>query len=239
MSLSITKLTPQITYERLKDYKLLLAGQLTIMVNDLVVYEIFNRYPFPNYQQVFLAIMGTVMLAMNFLAYQLLKDLTESKFIRILTSTLLVSGMFLGIATGQIPVIKLNTPLYYSLTVFSMCCTLTAFFMLLYFMLYDIFNEKHDILYRLWGAACIYLLIGAMFGIVYFILEIFFPAEFGLTQLPDIFQFVKCYAFSFYTLSGVDQPFENFSQLVRNVSVIESIFSNLYIVLLVGRLLSK
>jgi hypothetical protein len=83
------------------------------------------------------------------------------------------------------------------------------------------------------------LLIGAVFGLAYALLEMIIPQEFGITSSMDIFHFIPCYNFSYYTLAGIDGPFESFSVLVKNLSVIESIFSNLYIVLVVGRLLSK
>lgn len=106
-------------------------------------------------------------------------------------------------------------------------------------MINDIFREKHDIIYRLWGSASIYMLIGASFGLFFTLMETIMPREFQLNTPFDIFHFIPCYNFSFYNLAGMDSPYDNFSILVKNMAVIESIFSNLYIVLVVGRLLSK
>jgi hypothetical protein len=230
---------PQKIAERMKDYKMLLTGQVAVLINYLVVYQIFVRYPFPNSENIFLVIMMVISIAMNVIAYTLLSDLTNSKFIRYLVIVLISLGIFLAIFVSSPFAPTHIVWLQRLLVTLSPAFAFSAFSILMYLMIYDIFKEKHDILYRLWGSASIFLLIGVLFGTVFFILEIIFPEEYGLHAFPDIHQFIKCYTLSFYTLSGVDQPFENLSVMVRNICVIESIFSNLYIILLVGRLLSK
>jgi hypothetical protein len=238
INFSLSKITPQLSTERLKGYKWLLLGQLIVLINFLFLYELFQRYPFPHWQQFMVATTGGLMLLMNYFSYELIKDLTDNKFIQGLIISLLCIGVFLGIMIG-INIIESNSIVYKLLSASSIVTSLLSFIILLYFMIFDIFNEKHEIIYRLWGSASIYILIGAIFGLLYTLLEMILPNEFKITGPQDIFHFIPCYNFSYYTLVGIDCPYENFSLLIRNVSVIESIFSNLYIVLVVGRLLSK
>lgn len=238
LSLSLSKISPQITKERLKGYKLILFGQLTVLVSFLFVYELFHRYPFAGWQPLLLAVIGLIMIVMNILSYQLMKDLTDNIFLQKMVFNFLWLGLLLPLFIG-FGFIESDTFLYKAISAISVSFSILAFIFLLYFMIFDIFNEKHDIIYRLWGSASIYLLIGSVFGLLYTLLEIFIPNEFQIDTPYDIFHTIPLYNFSFYNLAGIDCPYEGFSLLVKNVAVIETIFSNLYIVLVVGRLLSK
>lgn len=235
---SLSKITPQVTKERLKGYKWILSGQIVVAVLFLIAYELFSRYPFPNWQPVLVGLIGVLMILMNFLSYELIKDLTDNKSIQRMVLLLLWGGVLLGIVSAM-GIVSPNDAAYLYISTGSILFSLISFIILLYFMINDIFRETHDILYRLWGAASIYMLIGATFGLFFTLLEIVIPNEFGINTPYDIFHFIPCYNFSFYNLAGIDCPYESFSILVRNIAVVESIFSNLYIVLVVGRLLSK
>jgi hypothetical protein len=238
ISFSLSKVTPQITSERLKGYKWILAGQISIAIIFLFAYELFDRYPFPNWQPFLVGIIGIMMMAMNILSYELIKDLTDNKIVQKTVLLFLWTGVLLGIVTGM-GIIESKSFLYKIFSASSVSLSFVSFIILLFYMINDIFKEKHDIIYRLWGSASIYMLIGSTFGLFFTLLEIIIPNEFMINTPFDIFHFIPCYNFSFYNLAGIDCPFENFSMLVRNIAVIESIFSNLYIVLVVGRLLSK
>ena len=48
-----------------------------------------------------------------------------------------------------------------------------------------------------------------------------------------------CYIYSGYIVASIDIPDNNFSQFVRNTFVLESIFTHLFEVMIIGRLLSK
>jgi hypothetical protein len=197
INFSLSKITPQLSTERLKGYKWILAGQVVVALTFLFIYELFKRHPFPNWQPVLVGAIGILMLLMNFLSYQLIKDLTESKIIRGVILVLLWLGVLLGIIIG-LGFVKTGTDLYKYMSAGSMLFSLISFIILLNYMITDIFREKHDISYRLWGSASIYLLIGATFGLFFSLLEIIFPEEFQLNTAYDIFHFIPCYNFSYY-----------------------------------------
>lgn len=215
-----------------------MAGQVVLILNFLVTYELFSRYPFAYWQELLVFGSGAIMLLMNVFAYFLIRELTGNRAVLNIILVLLYGGVILSIIVGS-GVLATTDPLYGKLSVLSILCSLVAFCMLLLFMLVDIFREKHDVSYRLWGCASIYLLFGSTFGLLYTLLELLLPSEFALEGTRDIFKFIPCFSLSFYTLSGIDSPFDQFSLLIKNITVVESIFSNLYIVLVVGRLLSK
>lgn len=235
---SLSSITPQISSERLKGYKWILSGQLVVMFTFLFLHELFVRYPFQYWQPILVLFIGTILMLMNYFSYELIKDLTDSKFFQRLILILLSTSVVLSIISG-LYAIGSNLIYYRYIMIGSLLGSVVAFVILLYFMLTDIFSEKHDVTYRLWGSASIYLLIGSVFGLIYSLLEMIVPNEFSIQTPLDIFHIIPCYNFSFYVLSGIESPFTDFSLLVRNISVMESIFSNLYIVLVVGRLLSK
>jgi hypothetical protein len=235
---SLSRITPEINQERLRSYRWIVLGQVLICVVFLFVHELFFRHPFLGWQAILIVFIGGLMLAMNVLTYVLLKDLTDNSMIRILVLILLWTSVLLGIISS-LGWTEEGSQAHQRMTATSMLFSLMSFFILLYFMFIDIFKETHEITYRLWGCACIYLLIGSTFGLLFSLMEIYLPEEFLINTPNSIFHFIPCYNFSFYNLAGIDSPYENFSLLVRNVAVIESLFSNLYIVLVVGRLLSK
>jgi hypothetical protein len=98
----------------------------------------------------------------------------------------------------------------------------------------DIFNEKHDLYYSLTGATVIFFFIGTVFGVLYTSLEVCFPGMIIKTTSPNVLS--PCIAYSFYILSGQDPPIENVDIIVRNLSTFESIFANIYTVIVVGKL---
>jgi hypothetical protein len=235
---SLSLLTPAVLIARLRGYKWILTGQLIVMVSFLFLSELFSRHPFPYWREILLGFIGMLLLAMNYLSYQLVIDLTDNRFVRKFVMILLYFGVSLALITG-LELVPADTSLYYVMMVLSVSSSLISFAILFYLMTTDVFREKHDITYRLWGSACIYLGIAATFGLIYCLLELVLPGEFGITSSLDIFHFIPCYNFSYYTLAGMESPFTNFSPLVKNIAVIESICANLFIVLIVGRLLSK
>lgn len=238
MKLSLQLLSPEMLNQRLKGYKLILIGQILFITSFLVVYELFSRYPFQNWDTILIALIGVLMIAVNYLGYRLIKELTPVKFIQNLILGLFILGVLIAVVAGT-GVFNPASAAYKNLNMLSLTSSLISFIVLLYFMLIDIFKEKHEITYRLWGSACIYLLFASTFALIYTLTEMLIPAEFALEAGHDVFRFMPCYALSFYTIAGIDSPFEEFSMLVKNITVIESIFANLYIVLVVGRLLSK
>jgi len=163
---SLSESSPKAIGERLRGYKWLLLGQLTIMFIFLVVYQLLTEYPFPNWQEIVVSITGLVMLVMNYLTYELIKDLTNNKFIQYFILILLWFAVIVGIITG-LNIVDKTSILYFIMSLSKMVCSFVAFSVLLFYMVYDIFNEKHDVSYRLWGSAVIYVLIGATFGMFY------------------------------------------------------------------------
>lgn len=109
---------------------------------------------------------------------------------------------------------------------------------MLYYCIIDIFRDTTDTTNRLYGAACIYLMIGISFGSLYDVVNLAFPSSLGLAYGYGLPGYIRCLHYSFSVLSGLDTPYPDAIELVKNIGILESIYSNLYVVLVVGRLLS-
>ncbi len=91
---------------------------------------------------------------------------------------------------------------------------------------------------RLLGATCIYLIMGIAFGSVFEIISIIDPYSLQFNLPLGTLHFMKSISYSFLILAGMDNPYAG-SELVLNVSAIEAIWGNLFVVFVVGRLLYK
>jgi hypothetical protein len=89
---------------------------------------------------------------------------------------------------------------------------------------------------KLWGAACIFLMVGISFGSLFDLLTIINPGSLGADIELGLPNYSECVTFSFCILGGVDSGLEP-SKLIRNISTIEAVWGNIYAMLIIGRLL--
>jgi hypothetical protein len=107
-----------------------------------------------------------------------------------------------------------------------------------YIAIRDIFGEKLKIGSALLGAANVYLLIASIFAFTYAFLGIIMPGSMiPIAEYEELFN--HCVIGSTYCLAGMDLPVETEVQAVHNVMMFESIFTHLYSVFIVGRLLAR
>ncbi len=99
----------------------------------------------------------------------------------------------------------------------------------------DIFASKHDLTYCLTGACSLFFLIGTLFGVVYALFYAFFPSLIEVPLGSNVI--IPCLNYSFCILAGQD-PSIVVDPIIKSLSYFESIFSNLYAAVVVGRLLT-
>ncbi len=104
--------------------------------------------------------------------------------------------------------------------------------------LHDIFTGKKLSAEKIWGAACIYLMIGLSFGSLYDLINIIQPGSLGIVVTQGLESYVACIFYSMTIIGGHDATNET-APIIQNLGIIEAVWSNLFIVLLVGRLLGK
>jgi hypothetical protein len=101
----------------------------------------------------------------------------------------------------------------------------------------DIFSGEFLTPDKLWGSACIFLMIGISFGSLYDLICIIRPGSLGEAIELGLPSYSECVTYSLSVLGGLDPNHPNAVRLIRNISVLEAVWSNLFVVLIVGKLM--
>jgi len=113
-------------------------------------------------------------------------------------------------------------------------CTLECFVIALGLM--DIYSDNLRITERLWGSVAVYLLIALGWGSFYEIFVLIDPGSLGVTLTAGYQTYSESLYFSLCSISGSTSVYANPSHLIRNLSLIESIWGVLFLVMLIGGL---
>ncbi len=109
----------------------------------------------------------------------------------------------------------------------------------IYFVILDMFSGEKLSPQKLWGAACVYLMIAICFGSAYDLICIAKLGALGESIPLGLESYTTCIYYSLTILGGQDPEYDQPIRLIRNLAVIEAVWGNLFVVLLVGRLLAK
>jgi hypothetical protein len=104
------------------------------------------------------------------------------------------------------------------------------------FAIRDLFSGGFFTSDKLWGAACIFLMIGISFGSLYDLISIAVPGSLGVPLELGLPNYAECVSYSFGILGGVDAGLQP-SRLIRNISIIEAVWGSIYGMLIIGKLL--
>jgi hypothetical protein len=102
----------------------------------------------------------------------------------------------------------------------------------------DVFSGSFLTGDKLWGAACVYLMIAISFASLYDIMNFIRPGCLGVTLELGLPSYSECIYHSFAILGGIDSRFDQPIRMVRNIGVIEAVWGNLFAMLIIGKLLS-
>jgi len=117
-------------------------------------------------------------------------------------------------------------------------CELIFYAAMSVFLLFDVFHRSGVDRARLWGAACVYLLIGAVFGAAYSLSELLAPGSFALPDWVDAANPRSALNyFSFVTLTTLGYgEIAPLADGVRSLAILESIVGILFPAILIGRI---
>lgn len=115
---------------------------------------------------------------------------------------------------------------------------LVGFSVVFYILLKDIFSVKHHLIYSLLGASNIYFMIPVIFGYIFSLIAIYDPSVIDADPNELISILFRCFDLAWYTLAGIDFP-GHVAEAVESIAILESISANLFIVFIIGRLMSK
>jgi hypothetical protein len=171
-----------------------------------------------------------------FLLWDMLRNYTRNRVLLLFLLVLIMGTFLLGIIFVN-PFFSLLELREFRIATFLIISTLLLVeTSVIYFTIIEIFKRDLSINERMWGAACIYMIAGFAFGSVYEIIDIISINSLDLGIPLGTLHFIKSISFSFHILAGTGISYPC-TELITNLASLESLWGNLFIVFVVGRLL--
>jgi hypothetical protein len=222
--------------EKLKDYRNVVVIQIILIVFVLIFSGPLHENSRSEVSKLIISILSFCGAIYSFLLWDLLRNFSTSKFlikgIVIVLVAILVIGML-----GEFPyyqIIEIPNRQIYLITIHGLFFPIEI--IVISFAIRDLFSQGFMSSDKLWGAACVFLMVGISFGSLYDILNTAVPDSLGQNVELGIPNYTECMTHSFCVLAGIDSGIPT-SRLVRNISVIEAVWGGLYGMLIIGKLL--
>src|SRR5579871_2258372 len=165
--------------EKLKDYRNIVLVQVIIVVFGLVLSEPLIEDSKSEISKLIISIFSFFGAAYAFLLWDLLRNFTDSKVLIVgilaVLSGIIVTGMLVEFPYYQL--IHVSNRQAYLLTIHSLLFPIEV--TVISFALRDIFTGDFMTSDKLWGAACIFIMIGISFGSLYDLITIVRPGSLG------------------------------------------------------------
>lgn len=228
----------ELTDEKIRDFKRLTLIQGAIIFS-LFLLELFTYLHFPYHIELAEIIFFTLLGVYVFLLWDTLRNYTTSRKIILLNFIFIMGVFFIGLIVVNPFVHMEPTPVYKLFLAGIQACLLAVECTVIYYTLMEFFKKDLSMPMRLWGAACIYLMIGLAFGSAYEIVCVLEIQCMGIEIPLQTMALMKRYEFSLMVLSGMNSPYVNPIGMIFSIGTIEAVWGQLFIVLIVGRLLMK
>lgn len=222
--------------EKAKDYRNVVVIQIFIVTLGLVLSEPVLENSQSGVSKFIITIFSTFGAVYAFLLWDLLRNFTTNKII--IVGILIV--LFGIVITG----ILVEFPYYQILHVADRQTYLLILHGVLFpievtvisYAIRDLFSEGFITSDKLWGAACVFLMVGISFGSLYDLISTARPGSLGAEIELGLPNYSECVTYSFSVLGGIGSDLKP-TRLIRNISVIESVWGGLYSLLIIGKLL--
>ena len=225
--------------EKQKDFRNVVILQCCILFSALLLKPILEVLGFQDTHlfrdTIFLIFGGIYVLVL----WDLLRNFTQSRW--------LVNGLFIIIMGSYALALFAVNPFIqffdqeqqrpYLFFIHSVLFTIEL--TVIYFVIIDMFSGEKLSSQKLWGAACVYLMIAICFGSAYDLISIAQLGALGAPLRLGLESYTECIYFSLCVLGGQETVYSEPIRLIRNLAVIEALWGNLFVVLLVGRLLAS
>ncbi|MBL7854193.1 MAG: hypothetical protein JNL17_07335 [Cyclobacteriaceae bacterium] len=234
---SFNKLTKlELQREKAKDYRNVVILQILIVGCGLLLSEPLLTDSKSNVSKFIILIFSGFGATYAFLLWDLLRNFTSNRY--------LIVGIFCILILIVVVGILVEFPYYQLLEVPNRQAYLLTIHGLLFpieitviaFAIRDIFAQGYLTPDKLWGAACVFLMIGISFGSLYDLLSIAMPGSMGVAIELGLPNYAECVTYSFCVLSGMDSGLQPI-RFIRNLSVLEAVWGTLYGMIIIGKLL--
>lgn len=172
----------------------------------------------------------------NFLLWDLLRNFTKSKALIVVIFCVLVGMILFGTLTEFpyyrfIEMDRRTVLLIIHGSLFPVEVTIIAF------AIRDIFMDDYFTPDKLWGAAAVFLMVGISFGSLYDLICTIKPSSLEPGLELGFPTYSECVNYSFSVIGGIDPGPSNPAKIIKNISVLEAVWSTLFTVLIIGKLL--
>jgi len=237
--LSLTGLLSRIELqeEKQKDYRNVVITQVVLVTMGLISYAPLLEDSTSSLSKFLITLFSLFGLLYAFLLWDLLKNFTQNRILITVLFFTLVSISLLGIL--------IEFPYFKILEIENRQAALLLIHGLLFpieitvivYAIKDIFMGQYYTPDKLWGSACVFLMIGISFGSLYDIICITNPGSLGIDIELGLPNYSECISYSFHVLGGIDTDYPEANKLIKNISVIEAVWGNLFTVLIIGKLM--
>ncbi len=226
-----------LSLEKQRDYRNIVIVQVVIIVFGLTLTEFLSGGSRTAMAKPIITIFSVFGVTYAFLLWDLLKNFTQSKFLIRLYFLILLGITVMG-ALVEFPyytILEVPNRQLYLLTIHGLLFPIEI--TVISFAIRDLFSGEFLSPDKLWGAACVFLMTGISFGSLYDLICIIRPGSLGKDIESGLPNYAECVTYSLSILGGADGGYPNVSRLIRNISVLEAVWSNLFVVLIIGKLM--
>lgn len=222
--------------EKTKDYRNIVLIQVIIVSVGLVLSEQLLLDSKSSESKLIISIFSFFGAIYAFLQWDLLRNFTSNRTLINIIFIALIGIMIMGILV-EFPyyqIIQVPNRQAYLLTLHGVLFPIEV--TVISYAIRDLFSGSHMTPDKLWGAACVFLMIGISFGSLYDLITIAKPGSLGVDIELGLPNYAECVTYSFSILGGVDSELHP-SRLIRNISILEAVWGSLYGMLIIGKLL--
>ncbi|MBY0434267.1 MAG: hypothetical protein K2U26_09175 [Cyclobacteriaceae bacterium] len=222
--------------EKAKDYRNIVILQVLIVTFGLTLTGPILEDSKSDLSKFIISVFSFFGALYTYLLCDLLRNFTKSKLLLAVVFSLLISTVTLGIL-AEFPyyqIIQISNRQALLLWVHGLLFPIEV--TVIAFAIRDIFSGGFLTPDKLWGAACVYLMVGISFGSLYDLITIADRGGIGKEIELGFPNYSESINFSFCVLGGVDHGLEP-EKLIRNISTMEAVWGNLYGMLIIGKLL--
>ncbi|HEY9046343.1 MAG TPA: hypothetical protein VIN08_10625 [Ohtaekwangia sp.] len=223
--------------EKQKDYRNIVVIQVVIIVLGLTLSEFLLQGTQTAEAKLVTTIFSVFAVIHSFLLWDLLRNFTSSQLLVRSCLFILIAIVGTGILV-EFPyytILQVPDRQLYLLIIHGVLFPIEV--MVIGFAIRDIFSGEFLTPDKLWGSACIFLMIGISFGSLYDLICIVKPGSLGVAFGMGLPNYSECIRYSLCILGGLDPGLPDASRLIKNISVIEAVWSNLFVVLIIGKLM--
>lgn len=222
---------------RTKDYRNVFVIQAALLTTALLLADILHMLHVSEFKtlhhSVYLVLGGTYF----YLLWDLLKNFLKSRIViaslffyilLMLTAVFILQNPFFTWVSNPVPGLII---VHAGLIAIEVLAIVSVF--------RDVFSPRNITKNNLWGAVSLFLMMTISFASFYDLLNLIAPGSFGFPLEPGFRTYSESLYCSLVAIGGGTPSYSSPTLLVRNVVALEGIVGNLYLVVLIGRILGR